>query len=119
MAKFDLSSVIIGSSIAGGFFSLFATYVNFSGFGILLSNVVAGFVAVSVSKTKEDYIITGGVPGILSSFIMIIISFLLPFTPLGFSHLDIFGFVSVAVSISGGGFILGMIGGYISKKLNS
>ncbi len=116
MAKFDLSSVIMGS-MAGGFFSLFSTYVNLSGFGILLSNVVAGFVAVSVSKTKEDYIITGGVPGILSSFIMIIMSFLLPFTPLGFSNLDVFGFVSVAISISGGGFILGMIGGAISKKV--
>ncbi len=116
MTKFDLSSVIVGS-IAGGFFSLFSTYVNLSGFGILLSNVVAGFVAVSVSKSKEDYIITGGVPGILSSFIMVIISFLLPFAPLGFSNLSIFGFLAVAVSISGGGFILGMIGGYISKKL--
>ena len=117
MAKFDLSSVIMGS-MAGGFFSLFSTYVNLSGFGILLSNVVAGFVAVSVSKTKEDYIITGGVPGILSSFIMVIIAFLLPFTPLGFSNLDVFGFVSVAISISGGGFILGMIGGAISKKVS-
>lgn len=117
MTKFDLSSVVIGS-IAGGFFSLFSTYANLSGFGILLSNVVAGFVAVSVSKSKEDYIITGGVPGILSSFILIIISFLLPFTPLGFNNLSIFGFLAVAVSISGGGFILGMIGGYISKKLN-
>ena len=86
------------------------------GFGILLSNVVAGFAAVSISKSKEDYIITGGVPGILSSFIMVIISFLLPFTPLGFSNLSIFEFLAVAVSISGGGFILGMIGGYISKK---
>ncbi len=117
MAKFDLTSVVIGS-IAGGFFSLFSTYANLSGFGILLSNVVAGFVAVYVSEAKEDYIITGGVPGILSSFIMVIIAFLLPFTPLGFSNLDVFGFVSVAISISGGGFILGMIGGYISKKLS-
>jgi hypothetical protein len=117
MTKFDLSSVIIGS-IAGGFFSLFSTYANLSGFGILLSNVVAGFTAVSVSETKEDYIITGGVPGILSSFIMIIFAFLLPFTPLGFSNLTVFGFVSVAISISGGGFILGMIGGAISKKIS-
>ena len=117
MTKFDLSSVIMGS-IAGGFFSLFSTYANLSGFGILLSNVVAGFTAVSVSETKEDYIITGGVPGILSSFIMIIFAFLLPFTPLGFSNLTVFGFVSVAISISGGGFILGMIGGYISKKMS-
>jgi len=38
MAKFDLSSVIIGS-VAGGFFSLFSTYVNLSGLRILLSNV--------------------------------------------------------------------------------
>ncbi len=118
MTRFDLSSVIIGS-IAGGFFSLISTYANLSGFGILLSNVVAGFVAVYVSKAKEDYIITGGVPGILSSFIMVIIAFLLPFTPLGFSNLDVFGFVSIAVSISGGGFILGMIGGAISKKVSS
>ena len=118
MAKFDLSSVVIGS-VAGGLFSIFSTYANLSGFGILLSNVIAGLVAVSVSKSKEDYIITGGVPGILSSFIIVIISFLLPFTPLGFSNLDIFEFLAVAVSISGGGFILGMIGGYISKKLNS
>ena len=117
MTKFDLSSVIMGS-IAGGFFSLFSTYANLSGFGILLSNVVAGFTAVSVSKAKEEYILIGGVSGILSSVIMLIISFLLPFTPLGFSNLTVFGFVSVAISISGGGFILGMIGGYISKKMS-
>lgn len=117
MAKFDLSSVIIGS-IAGGFFSLFSTYASLSGFGIVISNVVAGFAAVFVSKSKEDYIITGGVSGIFSSFIMLIISFLLPFTPLGFSNLDIFEFLAVAVSISGGGFILGMIGGLISKKVS-
>lgn len=117
MAKFDLSSVVIGS-IAGGFFSLISTYTNFSGFGILLSNIVAGFVAVYVSGAKEDYIITGGVSGIFSSFIMLIIAFLLPFTPLGFSNMNIFGFISVAISISGGGFILGIIGGAISKKLS-
>ena len=117
MAKFDLSSVIIGS-VAGGFFSLFSTYANLSGFGIIMSNVVAGFVAVFVSKSKEDYIITGGVSGIFSSFIMLIMSFSLPFTPLRFSNLDIFGFLAVAVSISGGGFILGMIGGLISKKVS-
>ncbi|MGB9978044.1 hypothetical protein [Methanobacterium sp.] len=117
MIKLDISSVIIGS-VAGGLFSFLSAYVNLSGFGILLSNVVAGFVAVFVSEVKEDYIITGGVPGILSSFIMVIIAFLLPFTPLGFSNLDVFGFVSVAISISGGGFILGMIGGAISKKVS-
>ncbi|MEN6553414.1 MAG: hypothetical protein ABFC34_11100 [Methanobacterium sp.] len=50
---------------------------------------------------------------------MVIIAFLLPFTPLEFSNLDVFGFSAVAVSISGCGFILGMIGGYISRKLNS
>lgn len=115
--KFDLSSVLIGST-AGGFFSLISTYVNISGFGILLSNVVAGFTAVYVSEAKEEYILIGGVSGILSSFIMLIILFLLPFTPLGFSNLTIFGFVSVAISISGGGFILGMIGGAISKKVS-
>ena len=117
MTKFDLSSVIIGS-IAGGFFSLISTYINLSGVGILLSNVVAGFAAVYVSEAKEEYILIGGVSGILSSFIMLIISFLLPFTPLGFSNLTVFGFVSVAISISGGGFILGMIGGAISKKIS-
>ena len=117
MTKFDLSSVLIGS-FAGGFFSLISTYANLSGFGILLSNVVAGFAAAYVSEAKEEYILIGGVSGILSSFIMLIISFLLPFTPLGFSNLTIFGFVSVAISISGGGFILGMIGGAISKKLS-
>ncbi len=116
--KFDLSSVVIGS-IAGGFFSLISTYINFSGFGILLSNVVAGFAAVYVSKAKEEYMLIGGVSGILSSVIMLIISFLLPFTPLGFSNLTVFGVVSVAISISGGGFILGMIGGAISKKVSS
>jgi len=117
MAKFDFTSVIIGS-IAGGLFSLFSTYANLSGFGILASNIVAGFVAVYVSEAKEDCIIIGGVSGILSSFIMLMISFLLPFTPLGISNLTVFGFVSVAISISGGGFILGMIGGLISKKLS-
>ncbi len=117
MTKFDLPSVIIGS-IAGGFFSLISTYANLSGFGILLSNIIAGFIAVYVSKTKEDYIIISGVSGILSSFIMLIIAFLMPFSPLGFSNLNVFGFISVAISISGGGFILGMIGGVISKKVN-
>ena len=56
--------------------------------------------------------------GIFSSVIMLMISFLLPFTPLGVSNLTIFGFVSVAISISGGGFILGMIGGAISKNVS-
>ena len=117
MTRFDFSSVVIGS-IAGGFFSLISTYANFSGFGILTSNIVAGFVAVYVSESKEDYIIISGVSGILSSFIMLIIAFLLPFSPLGFSNLNVFGFISVAVSISGGGFILGMIGGLIAKKVS-
>lgn len=117
MAKFDLSSVIMGS-IAGSFFSLISTYANLSGFGILASNIVAGFITVYISEAKEDYIINGGASGIISSFLMLIIAFLLPFTPLGLSNLTIFGFVSVAISISGGGFILGIIGGYISKKLS-
>jgi hypothetical protein len=117
MTKFDLSSVIIGS-IAGGFFSLISTYANLSGFGILASNIVAGFVSVYVSEAKEEYILIGGLSGLLSSFIMLMIAFLLPFTPLGFSNLTVFGFVSVAISISGGGFILGMIGGFFSKKLS-
>ena len=117
MTRFDLPSIIIGS-IAGGLFSFISTYANLSGFGILLSNIVGGFVAVLVSKTKEDYILISGVSGILSSFIMLIIAFLLPFSPLGFSNLNVFGFISVAVSISGGGFILGMIGGLIAKKVS-
>jgi len=117
MAKFDLSSVIIGS-VAGGLFSLISTYANLSGFGILSSNIVAGFVAVFVSEAKEDYIIIGGISGIFSSVIMLMISFLLPFTPLGISNLTVFGFISVAISISGGGFILGMIGGLVSKRMN-
>ncbi len=117
MIKFDFSSVVIGS-IVGGFFSLVSTYANLSGFGILLSNIVAGFITVYVSKDKEDYILIGGVSGIFSSFIMLIIAFLLPFSPLGFSNLNVFGFISIAISISGGGFILGMIGGAISKRLS-
>ncbi|MGB9937173.1 MAG: hypothetical protein ACPK7O_05585 [Methanobacterium sp.] len=115
MSKFDFSSVIIGS-IAGGIFSVLASFIDISGFGILLSNVVAGFVAVYVSKQKEEYIILGGVSGILSSIIMLIITFLLPQTPLGISNLTISGFIAIAISISGGGFILGIIGGYIFKK---
>jgi hypothetical protein len=117
MARFDLSSVIIGS-IAGGFFSLISTYVYLSGLGILASNIVAGFVAVYVSEAKEDFIITGGVSGILSSFIMLIISFILPDTPLGFTNLTVVEFISIAISISGGGFILGVLGGCASKKLS-
>ena len=116
MTRFDLSSVIIGS-ITGGFFSLISTYADLSGFGILASNIIAGFVAVYFSKAKEDYIITGGVSGIFSSIIMLMISFLLPFTPLGISNLTVLGFISVAISISGGGFILGIIGGAISKRM--
>lgn len=116
MAKFDLSSVIIGST-AGGFFSVISSFANHSGLGILLSNIVAGFVAVYVSEVKEEYIIIGGVSGILSSVIMLIFAFLLPDTAIGFRNLGIYGFISVAVSISGGGFILGIIGGYLSKKL--
>jgi len=117
MAKFDFSSTLIGS-IAGGIFSVIATFLNLSGFGILLSNIIAGFIAVSVSEEKEEFILIGGVSGIVSSFIMLLFSFLLADTPIGFKNLSIFGFIAVAISISGGGFILGAIGGYISKKLN-
>ena len=117
MTKFDLSSVIIGS-IAGGCFSLFSTFAALSGFGILLSNVFAGFVAVYASENKEEYIITGGVSGIISSFLMLMFAFILAYTPIGFKNLTIFGFIAVAISISGGGLILGAIGGYISKIVN-
>lgn len=118
MAKFDFQSVLIGS-IAGGLFSILSTFAFLSGFGILISNVIAGFVAVYASENKKEFIITGGVSGIISSFIMLIIAFLLPETPLGFRNLTIFGFISIAISISGGGFILGAIGGYISKKISN
>ncbi|MGZ7047941.1 MAG: DUF5518 domain-containing protein [Methanobacterium sp.] len=116
MTKFDLSSVITGS-IAGGLFSLLSNYIALSGWGILASNVVAGFVSVYVSESKKDYIINGGVSGILSSVIMLLISFILPDTPLGFSNLTVFGIISVIISITGGGFILGVIGGYLSTKI--
>jgi hypothetical protein len=116
MTKFDFSSTLIGS-IAGGFFSIIASFLNLSCSGILLSNIIAGFVAVYISEQKEDYILIGGVSGIVSSFIMLLFSFLLADTPIGFKNLTIFGFIAVAISISGGGFILGAIGGYISKKL--
>jgi len=117
MTKFDITSVIIGS-LAGAFFSIFASFFNFSGFGILLSNIIAGFTGVYVSEQKEEYIIIGGVSGIISSLIMLIFAFILPDTPLGFQNLSIFGFISIPVSISGGGLILGVIGGYASKKLS-
>jgi hypothetical protein len=117
MTKFDLFPVLIGS-FAGGLFSLLSTYLALSGFGILASNVVAGFVSVYVSESKKDYIITGGVSGILSSAIMLIISFLLPETPLGFNNLTIFEIISVIISITGGGFILGVLGGYLSSRFS-
>ena len=117
MTKFDFPSTLIGS-IAGGFFSIFASFLNLSGFGILLSNIIAGFIAIYVSEVKEEFILIGGVSGIISSFIMLIFAFLLSDTPIGFKNLTIFGFIAVAISISGGGFILGAIGGYISKKIN-
>jgi hypothetical protein len=117
MTKFDFPSILIGS-IAGGFFSIFASFLNLSGFGILLSNIIAGFIAIYVSEVKEEFILIGGVSGIISSFIMLIFAFLLSDTPIGFKNLTIFGFIAVAISISGGGFILGAIGGYISNKIN-
>jgi hypothetical protein len=117
MTRFDFSSTLLGS-IAGGFFSIFASFLYLSGFGILLSNIIAGFIAVSVTEQKEEYILIGGASGIISSFIMLIFAFLLSDTPIGFKNLTVFGFIAVAISISGGGFILGAIGGYISKKLN-
>ena len=43
-------------------------------------------------------------------------AFLLQFTPLKFSNLNILGFLAVAVSITGGRFILGMSGGGSFKK---
>lgn len=118
MARFDVFSVMIGS-IAGGFFSLISTFANFSGFGIILSNVFAGLIAVYVSEQKDDYILIGGLSGIISSFIMLILAFILPDTPIGLKNLTIFGFIGVAISISGGGFLLGVTGGYISKKLSN
>ena len=79
--------------------------------------IVAGFVSVYFSEAKNDYIITGGVSGILSSALMLIISFLLPETPLGFNNLTAFEIISVIISVTGGGFLLGVLGGYISSKL--
>jgi hypothetical protein len=117
MTKFDFYSTLIGS-IAGGFFSIFASFLNLSGFGILLSNIIAGFIAIYVSEAKEEFILIGGVSGIISSFIMLLFAFLLADTAVGFKNLTIFGFIAVAISISGGGFILGAIGGYISQKIN-
>lgn len=116
MAKFDLTSTIIGS-FGGAFFSVIVSLLNLSGFGILTSNIIAGFIAVYVSEQKEDFILVGGVSGIASSFIMFLFAFLLPDTPINFSNLSFFGFISVTISISGGGFFLGAIGGFIAKKI--
>lgn len=44
MVKFDLTSTIIGS-LGGAFFSVIVSFLNLSGFGILLSNIIAGFIA--------------------------------------------------------------------------
>lgn len=117
MVKFDLASIIIGS-LGGAFFSVIVSLLNLSGFGILVSNIIAGFIAVYVCERKEDFILIGGVSGIVSSFIMLVFAFLLPDTPIGFINLSVFGYISIAISISGGGFFLGAIGGFIAKKLS-
>lgn len=64
---------------------LLLLFLNLSGFGILLSNVITGSVAVYVSEAKEEYILIVGVSKIISSFIMLIFAFLLSDTPIGFT----------------------------------
>lgn len=115
MSKKIFTPIALGS-LAGAFFSLFSTYADLSGFGILLSNVVAGFTANYVAESKDDYLLVGGVSGMISSVLMVAIGLILPKSPLGFVNLSVFGFLSVAVSISGGGFLLGAFGGFIVKK---
>ncbi|SCG85494.1 hypothetical protein [Methanobacterium congolense] len=102
-------------SLTGALFSLFSTYADLSGIGILLSNVVAGFTANYVAESKDDYILVGGVSGTISSVLMVAIDLFLPKSPWGFVNLSVFGFLSVAVSISGGGFLLGALGIHSEK----
>jgi hypothetical protein len=116
MSKKNILAPIAAGSLAGALFSLFSTYADLSGFGILLSNVVAGFTSNYVAESKDEYLLVGGVSGTISSVLMVAIALLLPKSPLGFSNLSVFGFLSVAVSISGGGFLLGALGGFIVKK---
>jgi|GEM_PF-1792842 len=116
MSKKNILAPIAAGSLAGALFSLFSTYAYLSGFGILFSNVVAGFTANYFAESKDDYLLVGGVSGIISSVLMVAIAMLLPESPLGFSNLSVFGFLSVAVSLGGGGFLLGVLGGFISKR---
>ncbi len=63
---YDLSSIFIGT-LAGIIFSIVAAFFGFSGPGILTSNFVAGFTAAYSDKEKKDYILNGGISGIMSS----------------------------------------------------
>lgn len=116
MSKKNILAPITLGSLTGALFSLFSTYADLSGIGILLSNVVAGFTANYVAESKDDYILVGGVSGTISSVLMVAIALFLPKSPWGFVNLSVFGFLSVAVSISGGGFLLGALGGFIVKR---
>lgn len=111
MADYDLASILVGT-IAGAIFSIVAALLGFPGPGILSSNFIAGFVASYVAREKTGYILKGGLSGIFSSVAVLIAGLLLSGTPVAFSSWDVFGLVSLGLSIGGAGFFIGIIGGY-------
>lgn len=54
-----------------------------------------------MTKLKEEYFLIGGISGIISSVAMMAGGFLFPKTPIGFSNLTVFGFLSLAISVGG------------------
>jgi hypothetical protein len=114
MVEYDASAILMGT-MGGAFFSVVAAYFNFSGPGILTSNVVAGFIASCTARNSENYIINGGVSGIGSSFTMLLVGILLQGTPVGFSNWNTLGIFSLGLSIGGAGFVFGVIGAYVGK----
>lgn len=88
----------------GIIFSIVAALSGFPGPGILTSNFIAGFTASYSDQEKKDYILNGGISGILSSVGMIVIGLLFNGTPVGFSNWNTLGLVSLGLSIVGAGF---------------